>query len=111
MPPIDISLECYSQTFESVHRHFEQKTLERGLPSVRVPAIFVLGAGSPIPPEHGVASAALIPGAQYQIEEDCGHFIWIERPGSVLQALADISLTADAVQPAQQERAVPAPAD
>jgi hypothetical protein len=51
-----------------------------------VPALFVLGAASPIPARHGVASAGLIPGAQYQIE-DCGHFPWLERPGSVRKAL------------------------
>ena len=55
-----------------------------------VPTLFVLGAASPIPPEHGIASAALIPGARYRVEDDCGHFIWLERPGSVRRALQDI---------------------
>jgi pimeloyl-ACP methyl ester carboxylesterase len=91
MPPLDLSLECYAGTFASVHRHFEQQTLERGLPSLTIPAVFVLGAASPIPPGHGVASAALIPGARYVIEDDCGHFIWLERPGSVRRALQGIS--------------------
>jgi len=50
----------------------------------------VLGADSPIPPGHGIATAALIPGAQYAVEPDCGHFAWLERPGSVRQALASI---------------------
>jgi pimeloyl-ACP methyl ester carboxylesterase len=91
MPPLGLSLECYSGTFASVHWHFEQQTLERALPSLRVPAVFVLGAASPIPPRHGVASAALIPGARHVIEDDCGHFIWLERPGSVRRALQSIS--------------------
>jgi pimeloyl-ACP methyl ester carboxylesterase len=51
----------------------------------------VAGAASPIPPRHGVASAALIPGARHVIEDDCGHFIWLERPGSVRRALQSIS--------------------
>jgi pimeloyl-ACP methyl ester carboxylesterase len=84
------SLECYAGTFASIHWHFEHKTLERGLPSLTIPAIFVLGAASPIPPRHGVASAALIPGGQHRIEADCGHFPWLERPGSVRQALRHI---------------------
>jgi len=54
-----------------------------------VPALFVLGAASPIPASHGVAAADLISGAQYQLE-DCGHFPWLERPGSVRQALERI---------------------
>ena len=37
-----------------------------------------------------MATAALIPCARYRIEPDCGHFAWLERPGSVRQALASI---------------------
>jgi pimeloyl-ACP methyl ester carboxylesterase len=90
MPPLSLSLECYAGTFASIHAHFERKTLERGLPSLRIPAVFLLGAASPIPPQHGVASAALIPGARQIIEGDCGHFLWLERPGSVRRALQSI---------------------
>ena len=74
----------------SIHAHFERKTLERCLPSLRIPAVFLLGAASPVPPQHGVASAALIPGARPIIEDDCGHFRWLERPGSVRRALQSI---------------------
>jgi len=90
MPPLSLSLECYAGTFASIHWHFERKTLERGLPSLKIPAVFLLGAASPIPPRHGLASAALIPGAHHVIEDDCGHFLWLERPGSVRRALQDI---------------------
>jgi pimeloyl-ACP methyl ester carboxylesterase len=90
MPPLSLSVDCYAGTFASIHWHFEQHTLERALPAVTVPAVFLLGAASPIPPEHGIASAALIPGARYHIEDDCGHFVWLERPGSVRRALQDM---------------------
>ena len=90
MPPLGLSLECYAGTFDSIHQHFEHQTLERSLPSLKIPAVFVLGAASPIPPRHGVASAALIPGARHVIEDDCGHFIWLERPGSVRRALQGV---------------------
>jgi pimeloyl-ACP methyl ester carboxylesterase len=90
MPPLDLSVDCYAGTFESIQWHFEHKTLEQQLPSLRVPTVFVLGADSPIPPEHGIASAALIPGARHQIEPDCGHFAWLEHPGSIRQALDSI---------------------
>lgn len=90
MPPLRLSAECYAGTFASIQAHFDQHTLERSLPALTVPAIFVLGAASPIPARHGLASAGLIPGAQYQLEKDCGHFPWLERPGSVRKALERI---------------------
>lgn len=90
MPPISISLECYSATWESIHGHFETDTLAGLLPGLRTPTVFVLGAGSPIPPEHGLATAALIPGARTEVHDGCGHFPWIERPGVVRSALDDV---------------------
>jgi pimeloyl-ACP methyl ester carboxylesterase len=90
MPPLRLSPECYAGTFASIHSHFEDRTLERSLPALTIPAVFVLGAGSPIPPQHGVASAALIPGARHVIEDDCGHFLWLEHPGAVRRALDGI---------------------
>jgi pimeloyl-ACP methyl ester carboxylesterase len=89
-PPMSItgiSLECYARTWDSIHDHLARHTLEERLPSVQIPTVFVLGAQSPIPPEHGQASAALIPGARCQIEEGCGHFVWLERPGAVRAAV------------------------
>jgi pimeloyl-ACP methyl ester carboxylesterase len=80
---MDLSLECYSQTWDSIHDHLERRTFEERLPSVQIPTVFVLGEQSPIPPSHGEASAALIPGASCQVERGCGHFLWMERPGAV----------------------------
>jgi proline iminopeptidase len=84
MPPMEISLECYAKTWDSIHDHLARQTLEKGLRSVRMPTVFVLGELSPIPPAHGEASASLVPGARCQIEKGCGHFLWMERPGAVL---------------------------
>jgi len=90
MPPMGISLPCYSQTWDSIHEHLARGTLEQKLPSVRVPTVFLLGAESPIPVEHGRASAALISGARCIVEPDCGHFVWLERPGSVRAAVDEV---------------------
>ncbi len=90
MPPMVLSLECYAQTWESIRLHLTRRTLERGLPSLRLPTVFVLGAQSPIPPIHGEVSAALIPGARCQIEEGCGHYLWLERPGVVRRAVDSV---------------------
>jgi proline iminopeptidase len=87
MPPMDLSLECYSQTWDSIHGHLARQTLAQALPSVRIPTVFVLGGESPIPPSHGEATAALVPGALCQIEKGCGHFLWMERPGAVRRAV------------------------
>jgi pimeloyl-ACP methyl ester carboxylesterase len=89
MPPLRLSVQCYALTFASIQEHFDQHTLERSLPALAAPTLFVLGAASPIPTRHGVASAGLIPGASNQIE-DCGHFPWLEQPGSVRKALEHI---------------------
>ena len=85
-----LSLECYARTWDSIHDHFARGTLEEGLPSVQIPTVFVLGERSPIPPEHGEASAALIPGARCQVEQGCGHFLWMEHPGAVRRAVDEV---------------------
>lgn len=90
MPPMAISLECYSSTWESIRGHFEKDTLAGLLPGLTMPTVFVLGAGSPIPPEHGLATAALVPGAKTEVHDGCGHFPWIERPGVVRSALDEV---------------------
>jgi pimeloyl-ACP methyl ester carboxylesterase len=90
MPPMQMSLPCYSETWESIHAHFASDSLEAALPSVKVPTLFVLCSGSPIPVSHGQASAALIPGASVRIVEGAGHFPWMEQPGVVRAALDSI---------------------
>ncbi len=91
MPSLAISLPCYAETFESIHAHLTDRTLEKNLPRVRIPIVFVLGAESPIPVRHGEVSAALIPGATVRVLDGCGHFVWIERPGAVRAALDSIA--------------------
>jgi hypothetical protein len=78
-----------SQTFTSIAQHFENKTLQHRLASLTLPTVVLLGADSPIPPKHGIATAALIPGASHRIEPECGHFPWLKH-GSVRTALDTI---------------------
>ena len=94
MPDIELSIPCYAGTFDSIHEQFALGTLQTLLPGLEVPSFFLLGADSPIPPEHGIASAALIPGARYEVLDDCGHFIWLEAPGSVRRALDAVAALA-----------------
>jgi pimeloyl-ACP methyl ester carboxylesterase len=94
MPPFRVSLPCYNETFESIFEHFQAETLSRGLGEVRLPTVFVLGADSPLPLRHNIATAALLPNATYQIE-DTGHFVWMERPGAVRRALDGLAAPAE----------------
>jgi proline iminopeptidase len=91
MPAMELSLACYSETWESIHGELAAHTLETRLGRFRAPTVFVLGAGSPIPPRHGVASAALIPGAETDILDGCGHFPWLDQPGVIRTALRSVS--------------------
>jgi proline iminopeptidase len=94
MPDFALSIPCYAGTFDSIHEQFALGTLETLLPGIGVPSYFLLGVDSPIPPEHGIASAALIPGSRYEVLPHCGHFVWMESPGSVRRSLdAVASLT------------------
>jgi pimeloyl-ACP methyl ester carboxylesterase len=87
MPAMEISLAAYGETFESIREHFERHTLESLLPKTHVPTLFLLGEESPIPPAHGVATAALMPSAEVSVLPDCGHFVWLDQPGSVRAGL------------------------
>jgi pimeloyl-ACP methyl ester carboxylesterase len=90
MPPMDISLAAYGDTFGSIREHFQRQTLVSMLPKSHVPTLFLLGEQSPIPPAHGVASAALMPNAEVKVLPQCGHFVWLDQPGSVRAGLESL---------------------
>jgi proline iminopeptidase len=90
MPPMQISIPAYAETFASIHEHFQRGTLMSLLPTTQVPTILLLGAGSPIPNSSGIETAALIPKATVQVLENCGHLPWLEQPGVVRAALDEL---------------------
>ena len=90
MPETRMNIEDYSSTWESVHAHFERGTLVHGLAKLECPTLFIACRESPIPPKWSEASAALVPGARVEIVEDCGHFPWLEQPGSIARAIAGL---------------------
>jgi len=70
--------------------------LESGLVDIRVPVGVVVGERSPMPPDQaGRATADAIPGAWVEVVDGAGHFVWWERPGSVLRALRRLTDTPD----------------
>jgi proline iminopeptidase len=91
LPPqtlrLEIPLGDEPDTMASVRAHFEAGTLERGLPGLDLPALFLHGEGDPLPVSAAVETAALIPGARVQLIEEAGHFPWLERPGVVRAAV------------------------
>jgi pimeloyl-ACP methyl ester carboxylesterase len=79
-------VECAEQTFASVKKHFERGTLADGLPSVRMPALFVHGEDDPLPVRCSTETAARMQDATIELVPHCGHFPWLERPGAVADA-------------------------
>jgi pimeloyl-ACP methyl ester carboxylesterase len=67
--------------------HFERGTLVDGLPSARLPALFLHGKDDPLPARCSTETAALMLDATVELMPDCGHFPWLERPGAVADAV------------------------
>lgn len=82
-PPARVGAECSTGTNASIAEHIRRGTLVRGLPGVRLPALFVHGALDPLPVWSVERTAALVPGARLVTIPECGHFPWWERPGEV----------------------------
>lgn len=87
MPPMQSDHAGHLATWASIGRHFEARTLEDRLPTLKLPAIFIHGALDPIPAVETERSAALLPDARVHLLEGLGHFPWLEEPGSVLGLL------------------------
>jgi len=88
-PHIKTSLEAYGGTFASAAEHLASGFGDK-LREVQVPAVFVLGAQSPMPVSQGQETAALLPAAEVVVVPGAGHLPWHERPGCVAAALAGI---------------------
>jgi proline iminopeptidase len=86
-PPKHVGPQCSIGTNASISAHFEQRTLELGLPDARLPLLIVHGVQSPLPVESAERTAALVPGAVFEPVDDCGHFPWIEQPDAVRRAV------------------------
>jgi pimeloyl-ACP methyl ester carboxylesterase len=85
MPELRMASERSAQMVESINA--ELPKLEAGLPQIRVPVGFIHGTRSPMPIEASTEAADRIPGAWVEVVEGAGHFIWVEAPGAVRDAL------------------------
>jgi proline iminopeptidase len=86
-PPEHVGVEASIGTNRSLAEHFEQQTLVRALPEVRLPALFVHGEEDPLPLSSTEKTAALIPGSRMATIPDCGHFPWLEQPAGFRSAV------------------------
>jgi pimeloyl-ACP methyl ester carboxylesterase len=90
-----VSAVAYLGTTGSLLEHLASGFAE-SLSGITAPVIFVLGEQSPMPVTWGEEAAALIPSARVRTIPGAGHLPWIEHPGCVADALADIRpMTAD----------------
>jgi len=91
LPPqtlrLELPLDDEPDTMTSVRAHLEAGTLERGLPTLDLPALFLFGVGDPLPPSASLETAGLIRGALIQPVEEAAHFPWLEQPGVVRTAV------------------------
>jgi pimeloyl-ACP methyl ester carboxylesterase len=92
MPDMDMAVEPFTATMASIAEHSEAGTLMRGLPAVppKIPVLFLHGAASPMPLRASTDTAALIPRARVEIIEGAGHFIWLERPDELRDAVCQL---------------------
>jgi proline iminopeptidase len=86
-PPARVGVQASIEVNRSLAYHFEERTLERGLPASTLPVLFVHGKRSVIPMWSTMDTAALIPVAEVVFVPGCGHFPWVDRPGSVRHAV------------------------
>ena len=69
-PPQHVGPQCSIGTNASIFTHFEQRTLELGLPDARLPVLIVHGVQSPLTVESAERTAALVPGAVFEPIDD-----------------------------------------
>ena len=64
--------------------------LRLGLPGVTAPTLVVSGRQDPsIPPEHGEAIAAAVPGARFTLLDPAAHLASVERADAVTSLIAE----------------------
>jgi pimeloyl-ACP methyl ester carboxylesterase len=99
-PTMRMSAAAYAATFGSAAEQLADGSLARALGDLRVPAVFLLGAQSPMPVSQGEQTAALLPASEVVIVPAAGHLPWHEQPGCVAGALRRIRVLAGDLEPA-----------
>lgn len=84
----DWLLRTNPETFQQIQTEVfgDMPKLAEALPSCRVRMRFVRGDSSPMPMSASADTVALLPNAELEVAHGAGHFVWLERPGSVRAA-------------------------
>ncbi|MGH8996583.1 MAG: alpha/beta fold hydrolase, partial [Acidimicrobiales bacterium] len=86
MPDIDLSPDAYAGVLASVTQ--ELPRLSAGLGTIAVPFGFVAGGSSPLSPDDAAGpTCTAMPNAWLEVVPGAGHFVWVERPGRVIEGL------------------------
>ncbi|HWQ00891.1 MAG TPA: alpha/beta hydrolase [Gaiellaceae bacterium] len=85
--PATVGAEASIGTNRSLADHFERGTLREGLPRTMLPVCFVHGELSVLPLSSTERTAELVQGSKVVVVPGVGHFPWVERPGSVRDAV------------------------
>jgi pimeloyl-ACP methyl ester carboxylesterase len=91
MPELRIASERSAEMVPSIMAALP--TLEEGLPGIRVQVGLVHGSRSPMPLAASTDAADRIPGAWVEVVDGAGHFVWVEAPGAVREALRRLTAT------------------
>ena len=91
MPEIELSVPCYSGTLEDAVGILNAGVLPARAAAYDGPVEVVYGLGSPMPPESAIDTAAAFPQGSATGVPDAGHFLWIEQPGAVAEALVRLA--------------------
>jgi pimeloyl-ACP methyl ester carboxylesterase len=91
MPELTIASERSAEMVPSIMAALP--ALEEGLPGIRVQVGFDHGSRSPMPLPASTDAADRIPGAWVEVVDGAGHFVWVEAPGAVREALRRLTAT------------------
>ncbi|MGH7911435.1 MAG: alpha/beta fold hydrolase [Candidatus Dormibacteraceae bacterium] len=86
-----ISRACNEESSASAIEAMAGGAFAERLRTLALPAIVMVGEGSPMPHAVGEETASLLPRAELVRVPAAGHLVWIEQPGSVARALARVA--------------------
>lgn len=88
---IRISIPCYSETGEDLGRLLASGELPARAATYDGPVEILYGLGSPMPAEAATQTAACFTHGAATGVADAGHFLWMEKPGCIAEALDRLS--------------------
>ena len=86
------AVEAYQRIMDAMNHPVmrQQYNTVRRLPHIKAPTLVIWGRDDQTHPvEMGEITHRLIPGSKLLIFENCGHFVYTERPGEFIQAVLD----------------------